>query len=241
MNRNPWAWALILGLAMCGLMQLHAAEPKHLQPTASQEGISVFFSPHGGCTEAVVAEIGKARKSIELQAYSFTSVPIAKAIVEAKGRGVEVTAVLDKTQRTEKYSSATFLHNADVPVFIDAKHAIAHNKIILIDGRTILTGSFNIHQGRRGKQRREPADPARQGGVVRRLRAELQGPPGAFGEVRGALTRKDSVVRETPAVVPVGPDRPKDRVVYITTSGRESHAQGCAVLDPSWPMPKTVA
>ena len=100
MNRNTWAWTLIIGLAMCGLMRLQAAEPKHTQPAASQEGISVFFSPHGGCTEAEVAEIGKARKSIQLQAYSFTSAPIAKAIVEAKARGVEVTAVLDKSQRT---------------------------------------------------------------------------------------------------------------------------------------------
>jgi phosphatidylserine/phosphatidylglycerophosphate/cardiolipin synthase-like enzyme len=52
--------------------------------------------------------------------------------------------VLDDSQRTEKYSSATFLKNAGVPVFIDAKHKIAHNKIILIDEQTIITGSFNF-------------------------------------------------------------------------------------------------
>ena len=138
------ARSLVVIMAMCSLVPLQAEEPKRAQPAAAQEGISVHFSPHGGCTEAVVAEIGKAKKSIKLQAYSFTSAPIAKAIVEAKERGVEVTAVLDKSQRTEKYSSATFLHNQGVPVFIDAKHAIAHNKIILIDGTTILTGSFNF-------------------------------------------------------------------------------------------------
>lgn len=37
-----------------------------------------------------------------------------------------------------------FLFNAGIPVFIDSRHAIAHNKIILIDGETILTGSFNF-------------------------------------------------------------------------------------------------
>ena len=52
--------------------------------------------------------------------------------------------ILDKSQRTEKYSSADFVAHAGIPTFIDAKHAIAHNKIMVIDGRTILTGSFNF-------------------------------------------------------------------------------------------------
>ena len=55
-----------------------------------------------------------------------------------------MTAVLDKSQETEKYSSATFVANAGIPVFIDDKHRIAHNKIILIDEATIITGSFNF-------------------------------------------------------------------------------------------------
>jgi len=55
-----------------------------------------------------------------------------------------VTVVLDKSQETEKYSSATFVANAGIPVFIDDKHRIAHNKIILIDEATIITGSFNF-------------------------------------------------------------------------------------------------
>jgi phosphatidylserine/phosphatidylglycerophosphate/cardiolipin synthase-like enzyme len=110
----------------------------------SQEGIRCFFSPDGGCTDAVVDEINHAERSILLRAYSFTSVPIAKALVEAHQRGVQITAILDKSQRTEKYSSADFILHADIPTYIDDKHAIAHNKIMLIDGRTIITGSFNF-------------------------------------------------------------------------------------------------
>lgn len=52
--------------------------------------------------------------------------------------------ILDKSQRTEKYSSADFLANQGVPTAIDAEHAIAHNKIIIIDGETVITGSFNF-------------------------------------------------------------------------------------------------
>jgi hypothetical protein len=44
----------------------------------------VYFSPHGGCTEAVVAALGRARSTVLVQAYSFTSAPIAKALVERR-------------------------------------------------------------------------------------------------------------------------------------------------------------
>jgi phosphatidylserine/phosphatidylglycerophosphate/cardiolipin synthase-like enzyme len=79
-----------------------------------------------------------------VQAYSFTSAPIAKALLDAHKRGVQVQVILDKSQRTEKYSSADFLANQGVLTMIDATHAIAHNKVIVIDGETVLTGSFNF-------------------------------------------------------------------------------------------------
>ena len=108
------------------------------------EVIQVFFSPRGGATGVVVHELGNAKKEILVQAYSFTSAPIAKALVDAHKRGVKVTVVLDRSQRSERYTSATFVANAGIPTFIDAKHAIAHNKIMIIDGATVITGSFNF-------------------------------------------------------------------------------------------------
>jgi phosphatidylserine/phosphatidylglycerophosphate/cardiolipin synthase-like enzyme len=104
----------------------------------------VYFSPHGGCTEAIVKELNKAKTTVLVQAYPFTSAPIAKALLNAHKRGVKVEVILDKSQRTDKYSSATFFYNAGIPVKIDAVHAIAHNKIMIIDGETVITGSFNF-------------------------------------------------------------------------------------------------
>ena len=116
-----------------------------LAVTAScADKVGVFFSPKGGCTEAVVSELSKAKKTVLVQAYSFTSAPIAKALVDAHKRGVKVLVILDKSQRTERYSSATFLLNEGITPLIDAKHAIAHNKVMVIDGEVVLTGSFNF-------------------------------------------------------------------------------------------------
>jgi phosphatidylserine/phosphatidylglycerophosphate/cardiolipin synthase-like enzyme len=72
-----------------------------LSPLAGETNsrVAVFFSPKGGCTEAVVEELGKAREIVLVQAYSFTSAPIAKALVEAHQRGVRVEVLLDKSRK----------------------------------------------------------------------------------------------------------------------------------------------
>lgn len=112
--------------------------------TLKDTPVSVYFSPRGSAQQAIVDAIGQAKESIYVQAYSFTSAPIAKALVDAARRGVKVEAILDKSQRKETYTGATFLKNEGIPVWIDAAHAIAHNKVMVIDGATVLTGSFNF-------------------------------------------------------------------------------------------------
>lgn len=105
---------------------------------------AVYFSPDGGGTEAIVRTINYAQHRIWVQAYSFTSAPIAEALVAAHKRGVEVVAVLDKSNQTDKYTAATFLTNAGIKTLIDNRHAIAHNKVMVIDDATLITGSFNF-------------------------------------------------------------------------------------------------
>ena len=114
------------------------------RPAASQDNIYLFFSPRGNATDAVVDQINQAKSTLHIQAYQFTSAPIAEAVVNAQKRGVQILVVLDPSQEGERYHVAQFLYNAAIPVHIDRKHAIAHNKIMLIDGRTIITGSFNF-------------------------------------------------------------------------------------------------
>jgi phosphatidylserine/phosphatidylglycerophosphate/cardiolipin synthase-like enzyme len=105
---------------------------------------TVCFVPGEDCEGVIVAEINQARSVILVQAYSFTSMPIAKALVSAKQRGVSVRVILDKSQRSERYSGATFLANAGIRTLIDEQPSIAHSKVIIIDGTSVITGSFNF-------------------------------------------------------------------------------------------------
>ena len=112
--------------------------------TTTPSAVTACFTPGENCTGTIVQTLGGAKRTILAQAYSFTSAPIAKALLDAHKRGVHVQVILDKSQRSDKYSSADFLANQGVPVVIDANHAIAHNKIIVIDGEVVITGSFNF-------------------------------------------------------------------------------------------------
>jgi phosphatidylserine/phosphatidylglycerophosphate/cardiolipin synthase-like enzyme len=105
---------------------------------------AVFFSPKGGCQEAILKEINAARHEILVLAYSFTAEVLANGLISAKKRGVHVEVILDKSNEVERYSDLhIFLHNS-LPPLIDSHHAIAHNKVMVIDKKTIITGSFNF-------------------------------------------------------------------------------------------------
>ena len=106
--------------------------------------VTAHFSPRGGCAAAVVAAIASARSEVLVQAYSFTCPEIAAALAAAAGRRVRVVVLLDRSNEAETYSELGDLQQHGVEVWIDAAHAIAHNKVIVIDGRTVVTGSFNF-------------------------------------------------------------------------------------------------
>jgi phosphatidylserine/phosphatidylglycerophosphate/cardiolipin synthase-like enzyme len=105
--------------------------------------IEARFSPGGHCAAAIVAELATARRSVRVLAYSFTSAPIAAALVDAHARGVDVRAVLDGSNRTDRHSQAKVLEAAGVPLAYDDREPIMHEKWIVIDGQTVLTGSYN--------------------------------------------------------------------------------------------------
>ena len=138
----------LLLLPALGAGTLFLAETRFSATLGFHTGpIQAYFSPDGGCTAAIVRELDGARKEVLVQAYSFTSAPIAKALVNASRRGVKVRAILDKGQHTEQYSSADFIAHAGISTFIDSKHAIAHNKVMVVDSSTVITGSFNFTKG----------------------------------------------------------------------------------------------
>ncbi len=113
--------------------------------------IRVFFSPKGGCTDAILYEIDKAEKGIDAAVYAFTSRPIAQALVRAKRRGVKIRIIIDKKFCTEsRFCKYKYLVKRRIPVKLVSpppgprgRIGLMHNKFAVIDGKVVITGSFN--------------------------------------------------------------------------------------------------
>lgn len=107
--------------------------------------IQVCFTPGQDCTAMLVDTINAAQKTIQVQAYSFTSYPIAKALVRAQSRGVDVEVILDKTQFDgQHFSVAPYLYQHQIRLLEDDTVNIAHNKVMILDDSVLETGSFNF-------------------------------------------------------------------------------------------------
>ncbi len=105
----------------------------------------VFFSPGGGATKAILRQIGEADREVLVEAYLFTSKPIQAALLKARKRGIEVEVILDGYEQKErKHVTARALKAGGVDVWLDNDHACSHNKVMIIDRRTVITGSFNF-------------------------------------------------------------------------------------------------
>ena len=108
------------------------------------EVVGLYFTPPAGAAQAIVKTIDASSSEVLVQAYGFTHNAIAQAIIRAHQRGVKVSVLLDqKSDHTNRYV-IDLLSNAQVSMRLDGKHAIAHNKVMLIDENIVITGSFNF-------------------------------------------------------------------------------------------------
>lgn len=112
-------------------------------PINSGAAFDVGFSPDGTSLPLVIQAINSAKKSIHMAAYSFTSKPVADALLAASKRGVDVKVVADEKSNSGKYSATTYLANNKVPVKLDGNYPIFHHKFMVLDGVNLETGSFN--------------------------------------------------------------------------------------------------
>jgi phosphatidylserine/phosphatidylglycerophosphate/cardiolipin synthase-like enzyme len=138
---------LLLATGFTGALTLLFLVRSVYRMVGTVPSVAAYFSPKGGATDAVLRELEAARREVLVLAYSFSSKPIAEALIAAKTRGVQVDIILDRSNEQENYSDLPLLLEQGLAPLIDAQHAIAHNKVMIIDQRTLITGSFNYtHQ-----------------------------------------------------------------------------------------------
>ncbi|MDK2384139.1 MAG: phospholipase D family protein [Candidatus Korarchaeota archaeon] len=104
--------------------------------------IGPFFCPEDHCSSVVIDWISRANESVDLAIYSFTLDSLGDALVRAHQRGVKVRVIMERNQ-INRWSEYNRLRGAGIEVRLDGNPAYMHNKFMVIDGRVVLTGSYN--------------------------------------------------------------------------------------------------
>lgn len=115
-----------------------------LEPTTT-----VYFSPEDNVSAQLVRIIGTAQEMVQVAIFGFTDNDIAMALVEAKQRGVDVKVYRDKLQSKEKNQIRInkLLTDNKIPLKIKSTGILMHMKMVLIDGKSVVTGSYNWSEG----------------------------------------------------------------------------------------------
>jgi phosphatidylserine/phosphatidylglycerophosphate/cardiolipin synthase-like enzyme len=103
-----------------------------------------YFSPEDKIDTRLVSLVGSAKKSVHILAYSFTLDKLASALIKAEKNGVEVKGVFDQDS-SEDNTGADFssLKKAGLDVRLDGEPGLMHMKVIIVDGKTVVFGSYN--------------------------------------------------------------------------------------------------
>jgi len=134
--------AFLLGATSCALP--HPARSGARFELPAHATCEVIFSPSMQAEQAIIRLIQDAKTSVHVAAYAFTSRPIAQALQDARARGLDVRVVVDKSQASGRYSAAAFLADHAVSVRVDGVYQLQHQKVVIVDGVSVETGSYNF-------------------------------------------------------------------------------------------------
>lgn len=112
----------------------------------AEPSVQVGFSPEGSAQKLVLETIASSQQDIQILAYAFQAPDIIQALVAAKSRGVNVRVVVDKERNKGKTSKKAMdvVTSNGIELRTNDHFHIHHDKVIIVDGSTVETGSFNF-------------------------------------------------------------------------------------------------
>ncbi len=117
--------------------------------------VTIRFSPHAGAETLVVDTLRQARARVRIAIYGLTSAAIEAALADLARAGVPVALKSDHTQSAGKAQAAGLerLQAAGVTVEVSRMSRLLHHKFAVVDGRWVITGSFNWTRGAEHRNR----------------------------------------------------------------------------------------
>lgn len=106
--------------------------------------IFTYFSPGSDTISPLLKEINSAKNSIHFMAFAFTHDTLGKAMRDKFASGIDIRGVFEKRQTDNPYSEYKAMKEAGLAVVLDKNRGTMHHKVIVVDGETVITGSYNF-------------------------------------------------------------------------------------------------
>src|SRR5262249_23778896 len=106
--------------------------------------VEVYFSPEDGVAKYVLQRLAGAKKSITFMTFSYTEDKISDAMIAKAKAGLSVRGVFESNNAGGSGADFNRLKQGGVDVLSDGNCYILHHKVIVIDQRTVITGSYNF-------------------------------------------------------------------------------------------------
>ena len=118
---------------------------KNITPSVYlSSSVDIYFSPEDDFKDKLIDLIDSANSNIYFLIYAFTDKDIADALIRAYNRGVDVKGVFDEDFNSNQYSKYDYLKNAGLDVKLDGNSFLLHDKVMIFDKKTVVTGSYNF-------------------------------------------------------------------------------------------------
>lgn len=117
--------------------------------------IQAFFPSIHNIPSIILDILSKAQKTIQVAAFALTDNRIAKELINAHKRGVDVSVIMDENNIKQPYSKGQMLADNKISVkyynpllrsnYKKKRYVpLMHRKCCIVDGKLVITGSANF-------------------------------------------------------------------------------------------------
>lgn len=104
---------------------------------------AVYFTPSLDCENQIIQLLNNSKQSIDISVYSINNNNIVAALKQAYTRGVPIRILTDRVQAAGRGAKSIELYESGLNIRVHSKHRIEHNKFMVADNETVITGSYN--------------------------------------------------------------------------------------------------
>ena len=112
-----------------------------ISPAASTS--DAYFSPGEACRNVIISQIQSAVNQLQICVFTISDDVITDAILTSHKRGTDIKIITDNDKSLDEGSDIEQIASQGISVKMDRTSNHMHHKFMVVDGKALITGSYN--------------------------------------------------------------------------------------------------